>query len=247
MVLACLVAILAHFPSRPKFPPSLSSSMERMAFLPGLHGIIRNKKAILLTLAYSLFNGVIASWYSVMNITFKPLPLGPPEDTDRIIGYIGIFSIVGNCVTSILVSRIVDRLRGRMKATLCIIMVCGFGCWLWMCLLCLRVIPFSIGQLYASTILASSLTYSASPIFFEFCVEIVYPVPEGIVGGFLTCLYNICGMIFLFLFYIPDIGKIFRIRIPETLIFDNFYKFQPITLNGYLMPSLDQQACPCLL
>ena len=62
-------------------------------------------------------------------------------------------------------------------------------------------------QLYASTILASSLTYSASPIFFEFCVEIAYPVPEGIVGGFLTCFYNICGMIFLFLFYIPNICK----------------------------------------
>ena len=69
----------------------------------------------MLTLAYSLFNGVIASWYSVMNITFQPLPLGPPEQTDTIIGYIGIMSIVGNCVTSILVSRIVDSLRGVTK------------------------------------------------------------------------------------------------------------------------------------
>lgn len=208
LVLACFVAIIGHFPSKPKIPPSVSSSMERMAFLPGLRQIMLNRKAIMLTLAYSLFNGVIASWYSVMNITFKPLPLGPPTDTDKIIGYIGIFSIIGNCVTSILVSRIVDSLRGKMKVTLCIIMVLGFICWLWMCLLCLRVIPFSIGQLYASTILASSLTYSASPIFFEFCVEIVYPVPEGIVGGFLTCIYNTFGMIFLFLFYIPDIGKL---------------------------------------
>ena len=94
-----------------------------------------------------------------------------------------------------------------MKTTLCIIMVAGCGCWIWMCLLCLRVIPFSIWQLYVSTILASSLTYSASPIFFEFCVEIVYPVPEGIVGGFLTCVYNTFGMIFLFLFYIPQLAN----------------------------------------
>lgn len=209
LVLACFAAILLYFPSKPKLPPSLSSSMERMDFLPGLLSIIRSKKAIMLTLAYSLFNGVIASWFSVMNITFSHLDLGPPEDTDKIIGYIGIFAIVGNCVTSILVSRIVDRLRGKMKLTLCIIMVLAFSCWLWMSLLCLEFIPFSIGQLYASTILASSLTYSASPIFFEFCVEIVYPVPEGIVGGFLTCIYNICGMIFLFLFYIPDICEFF--------------------------------------
>ena len=50
------------------------------------------------------------------------------------------------------------------------------------------------------------MTYSASPIFFEFCVEIVYPIPEGIVGGFLTLVYNTFGMIFLFLFYVPQIG-----------------------------------------
>jgi len=207
LVLGCFVAIIAHFPSKPKNPPSVSSSMERMAFLPGLRSFLKNYKAIILTLAYSLFNGVIASWYSVMNITFKPLPLGSPEDTDKIIGYIGICSIAGNCVASILVSRIVDSLKGKMKRTLSIIMVLGFGCWVWMCLICLKVIPFSLPQLYASTILASSLTYSASPIFFEFCVEIAYPVPEGIVGGFLTCFYNICGMIFLFLFYIPNISK----------------------------------------
>ena len=37
-------------------------------------------------------------------------------------------------------------------------------------------------------------------------MEIVYPIPEGIVGGFLTLVYNTFGMIFLFLFYVPQIG-----------------------------------------
>ena len=150
MVTICLIFIIVHFPSKPKHPPSISSSMQRMDFLPGLHKIICSPKAIMLTLAYSLFNGVVASWYSVMNITFRPLPLGPPEDTDKIIGYIGIFSIIGNCVASILVSRIVDNLKGKMKTTLVIIMILACTCWIWMCLLCLRIIPFSIGKyLYA--------------------------------------------------------------------------------------------------
>ena len=104
----------------------------------------------MLTLAYSLFNGVVASWYSVMNITFHSLPLGNPEDTDTTIGHIGLFSIVGNCISSILVSRIVDSLKGKMKMTLCIIMVLGWACWIWMCLLCLRIIPFSIGNIQFS-------------------------------------------------------------------------------------------------
>ena len=121
-----------------------------------------------------------------------------------------------------------------MKTTLCIIMVAGCGCWIWMCLLCLRVIPFSIWQLYVSTILASSLTYSASPIFFEFCVEIVYPVPEGIVGGFLTCVYNTFGMIFLFLFYIPQLGKFFQ----KKIIFqkNQIFEFLISANNSYWIP-----------
>ena len=51
-------------------------------------------------------------------------------------------------------------------------------------------------------------TFVSGPIFFEFTVELVYPVPEGVVGGFLTCVYNAVGMIFLFSFYIPGIGKL---------------------------------------
>ena len=72
----------------------------------------------------------------------------------------------------------------------------------------IRCLHFSV-QLYLSTILASAITYSAGPIFFEFTVELVYPVPEGIVGAFLTTIYNSVGMIFLFLFYVPAVGKYF--------------------------------------
>jgi len=201
----CFILIVCHFPSRPKTPPSLTSSMERLNFLSGVKAICLNKKAVLMTLSFSLFNGLIASWYSVMNITFRPLPLGDPTEVDGVIGYIGLIAIVANSVTTILVSAIVDRLRGRMKLVLTILMSCAISCWIWMCLLCLRVIPFSLPQLYVSTVLASALTYSSGPIFFEFTVELVYPVPEGVVGGFLTGIYNTVGMIFLFIFYIPGI------------------------------------------
>ena len=94
-----------------------------------------------------------------------------------------------------------------MKRTLLIIMVCGISCWIWLGLICLEAIPFHIGSLYCATILASGITYSSGPIFFEFTVELVYPVPEGVVGGFLTVVYNTTGMIFLFLFNIPALRK----------------------------------------
>ena len=39
-------------------------------------------------------------------------------------------------------------------------------------------------------------------------MELAYPVPEGLVGGFLTCFNNFIGCIFLCLFFIPNIGTI---------------------------------------
>ena len=36
-----------------------------------------------MTLSFSLFNGLIASWYSVMNITFSELPIGEDGEADR--------------------------------------------------------------------------------------------------------------------------------------------------------------------
>ena len=42
-----------------------------------------NRDALLMTLSFSLFNGLIASWYSVMNITFSGLPIGEADDADR--------------------------------------------------------------------------------------------------------------------------------------------------------------------
>ena len=62
-------------------------------------------------------------------------------------------------------------------------------------------------QLFAATISSSCLTYSAGPIFFEFTAELVYPVPEGIVGGFLTTFYNGVGMVHDFTDFDDQVSK----------------------------------------
>ena len=49
---------------------------------------------IIFYIPYSLFNGVIASWFSVMNITFSNLPFGDPKIKDTIIGHIGNYLIM---------------------------------------------------------------------------------------------------------------------------------------------------------
>ena len=98
-------------------------------------------------------------------------------------------------------------------------------------------------QLYVSTILASSLTYSASPIFFEFCVEIVYPIPEGIVGGFLTLVYNTFGMIFLFLFYVPQIGTNLKKELFFSTKMTQFLSFSATIQIGFHTQSCHRRYC----
>lgn len=45
--------------------------------------------------------------------------------------------------------------------------------------------------------MGASFSYACSPLFFELAVEIAYPVPEGIAGGFLTFFWNITAGLFL--------------------------------------------------
>ena len=66
---------------------------------------------------------------------------------------------------------------------------------------------FSLWQLYASSVSGSSFAFTLAPLFFEYTAELAYPVPEGVVGGFLTCFNNVIGMIFLSIFFIPGTQK----------------------------------------
>ena len=203
MVASVFLLVLCNFPSKPKHPPSLTSTVERTPFLPSVLEICTNTKALKMIFCYSFYNGIISAWFCVMNLTFQDLPLGNEEDMDKIIGHIGLLAIFGNSAAIIIVSAFVDKFKGKMKRTLIFIMICGITCWIWLGLICLQIIPFNLTELYFATILASSLTYASSPIFFEFTVELVYPVPEEVVGGFLTVGYSASGMLFLMLFYIP--------------------------------------------
>ena len=65
---------------------------------------------------------------------------------DVTIGYIGLWAIVANCICVIAVSRFVDLMRGKMKLILLVLATLAAFCWIWLGLLCLRVIPFSLGK-----------------------------------------------------------------------------------------------------
>lgn len=62
-------------------------------------------------------------------------------------------------------------------------------------------------SLFTAAILASVFVNSGVALFNELSCETCYPVAEGIIGGYLTLLNNLTGILFLCVLYIPNIGE----------------------------------------
>ena len=45
-------------------------------------------------------------------------------------------------------------------------------------------------------------------LFMEYSVEMAHPVPEGVIGGFISGGLNVTVLIFLFMFLIKEIGYV---------------------------------------
>jgi len=150
-----------------------------------------------------VLQGVVGVWLAVMVNNFRPLGI-----SDQHIGYMGLLSVLGQCLLSMVLAYFTDRLKNYMKPTLLLLLILSTGGFICLLLICLKIVPHSITSLFIVVILATSLNYSCTPIFFEMCVEIAFPVNEGLVGGFMTTANNLMALIFLFIFFIPDIGFI---------------------------------------
>ena len=61
-------------------------------------------------------------------------------------------------------------------------------------------------SVYTCVLTGNSFIASTSPLLMEFGVEKLYPISEGMIGGWLNIWYNIITVIFLGIFNIPGIG-----------------------------------------
>jgi len=206
-------ALLIYFPSRPAHPPAPSSAVERTEFLAGIKALATNKDVLLISFAYSISQGVMGSWLGVMVNQIKPL-----HYNDQEIGMMGLASVVSQCIMSIGMSWLSDRLRHKMKVTILVLLLISATGFTWLMLMCMELLPQTKITLYAAIILATSVSFSTCPLFFEMTAELAYPVNEGAVGGFLTAIYNFVGILFLFLFFIPSLTRGKDIWISYTLV-----------------------------
>jgi len=195
--------IIIYFPSKPSLPPAPTSSLQRTDFRAGFHAFITNRDALLTTFSYSISQGIMGSWMGVMVLNLKALDISETQ-----IGLLGLASVIGQCSMAMLVGFFTDRLRGHMKMTLILLLIVATGFFVWLMLMCLKILPHTVPLLYVTVITSTSINFACAPLFFELTVEIAYPVNESLVGGFLAGVTNFVGIVFLFIFFIPNIGSV---------------------------------------
>ncbi|XP_069169382.1 solute carrier family 49 member 4 homolog isoform X2 [Procambarus clarkii] len=196
-----LIAILVYFPTKPPTPPSVTSSVQRLNFKSSLKKLMRNRNVLLTTIAYSVCIAIPATWLSVLNYSLNDLGI----DQDNAM-WVGLTAVLVQGVTGLLVGRMTDLVYGHVKASLLFFMIISLACFYWFYLLTMGTIPVTKGQIFCSVVIGLASNFANAPLFFELAVERAYPCPEVIVAGLLTGLMNFIGLIFLFVFLIPDIG-----------------------------------------
>ena len=71
--LVIFLLILLYFPSQPPKPPSISASAPRTLFLEGFKTLLKSRTAWFTMIAYSMSQGLVQMWQSVMVINILNL------------------------------------------------------------------------------------------------------------------------------------------------------------------------------
>ena len=95
-----LLCVLIYFPSKPKTPPSLSSTEERHNFSIGLKRLVSNGSYWLLAGLFAVEFAVLGLWLSILDVILSKYGI---DQTTA--GWLGCASMLAGFFTGILVSR----------------------------------------------------------------------------------------------------------------------------------------------
>ncbi|XP_037079128.1 solute carrier family 49 member 4-like [Pollicipes pollicipes] len=144
----------------------------------------------------------LAAYFSVFNINVAPL--GVSQDDA---GWLGFWACVISCVAALFVARLTDIFRGHMKATVMGLFLGAAVSYCWQLALAAQWLSFSLPRLYCSTLLCLSLTYSTSPLLYEYAVELSYPVSADVIGAVMSVSMNVISALSLLLFLIKPLSE----------------------------------------
>ncbi|XP_045597646.1 solute carrier family 49 member 4 homolog [Procambarus clarkii] len=195
------LVVLAHFPSKPPTPPSVTSSTERLNFIPGLKSLVKNKQFMMMLLSYGVSVGPPIAWISVLD--YSLFPLGFHQDDAM---WIGVIVVIASSTSPIIAGRINDLIQGHVRVLLFSLMLTTSCCFFWFLLLSYKVLPFAQWQVYVSIIGGIACNYATIPLFLEVGQDLAYPVPELLLSGLMIGMDNIVTVCVLLAFFIPNVG-----------------------------------------
>lgn len=209
--LVLFICTVFYFPSKPPKPPSRSSSEERLDFVSGCKQLLCNPASWLLAIVWSIPQAIWNNWCAMMVVSLTKVGYNGDCLSEHWVNHLGMVAVVVGTAVAILVGMATDRIKGKMKITIIFLLTAGGSMFTILSLISLQVIVFESTlvlqvTVYLFLLLGNSFVVSTSPLLMEFGVEKLYPISEGMIGGWLNIWYNIISVIFLGLFSIPNIG-----------------------------------------
>ncbi len=199
---------LIYFPDAPPLPPSPNAILEERedgggggdeaGGMDGWRSILSNLPLLSICLAYALPGAVQFGFEATLALQFAHLHITAFE-----VGLIGFLAICGQVVGVFVLGLAMDHLRSHIKTAVVILLAASAASFTWLALLGLSLVPFDVTQLCVATVAGTVAFFSCMPLFFELSLMISYPLPEALIGTYLTAMLNLLVMVFLFIMMLP--------------------------------------------
>ena len=111
-----------------------------------------------------------------------------------------------------MIAKALDAMKDKLKQALIGLFCLAAFVFLSLSLISIGVFHFNSIlfvkiSVYVLLLTGNTLVVSSMPLSMELAMEICYPVPEGVVGGWISIWFNVITVIFLSLFSVPGIGS----------------------------------------
>lgn len=176
-----------------------SGEVVRLTYVEGLRQACSNRSFILLVLSAGMVSGVAAGWQSLLNQILHFY-------SDSTVGWLGFANGVSGNIGAVLVGAVSDNLfRRRFK---CVILVCLCSEFIMMAYFTLSlpihnakqaILPHSFATLAVPIAIIGAAQSGVSPVMYELCAELTFPVPEGTSAGLLAFLWNLSSFCMIFI------------------------------------------------
>jgi FLVCR family MFS transporter len=221
LCVGCALMCFAYFPDRPLRPPSVAALAKRNAeeslgavqddplyvdeagdtsstgvsnFPTGLSAFFvcdpKVGKYWVISLSMAVPLGIFQGWNSTLFSCLKPLDVTQQEAS-----WLGFFTTVVGCLSSVLVGAVLDRFAGRLKLVLSGLLLSATASFLLFGINAAGYLDVGHGtQLmvaYATSITGGACLNVTVPLFFELVMESVYGWGDESLGSMVTTLINV--------------------------------------------------------